>query len=452
MFDDDDMPLSGTGLEMGDRVTVVARTGTPLHLRLTCDAISSGGDAKLLQAVTELRLHQSAVHPKKWRAALLRAQPPVLPRLVACLDSEQDSLQHEAACVLLNYLHWCSMQQLVEAGALPPLVQLAASHKLSRIRTTGALCLGNLCNEADAICTAVVEAGGLRALCEGYLLDPGDADVRRTVSWAVGSCFITSRSVLCPEQEDEYRLAARVLNTVLSSEDRYVTGLQRIPAEQDQRGVGVGQLHTGHTTPHHTTPHHTTPHYRSSPDDHEEAWESVWRLACSGEQGPLVLLSGFPDVAEKAVAVILDSQRTDEQQETTACLLATLCNKERTLQAVIDAGFLGRAGEMVAAFGGAHSAVDSVFAALERIAVHQSWAFWSEESVWDVIGEGLQSQRHRVRHSAWCCCRALRSIKPFAKRSALINRISLRKRQLAASAILRCLHTTPRNVRPAGWR
>eukprot|EP00754_Rhynchopus_humris_P024336 Rhum_TRINITY_DN14888_c2_g3::Rhum_TRINITY_DN14888_c2_g3_i1::g.124979::m.124979 len=220
VLDDDDMPLSGTGLQMGDRVTVVARTGTPLHLRLTADAIRFGSDAELLQAVTELRI-QLETDPKEQRVAtLLGAQPPVLPRLVACLSSEQVDLQHEAACVVSIVIRQGdegTLQQLIEAGALPPLVQLAASHESSRIRKTGAECLGGL-GSPDAIYTAMAEAGGLRAVCEGYLLDPADADMKQVIR-AIGCC--TGR-VVRAEQEEEYRLAARVLGTILSSEAGYV--------------------------------------------------------------------------------------------------------------------------------------------------------------------------------------------------------------------------------------
>eukprot|EP00754_Rhynchopus_humris_P024341 Rhum_TRINITY_DN14888_c2_g3::Rhum_TRINITY_DN14888_c2_g3_i5::g.125017::m.125017 len=226
VLDDDDMPLSGTGLQMGDRVTVVARTGTPLHHRLMTDAIRSGSDAELLQAVTELRIHLET-DPKEWRVAtLLGEQPPVLPRLVACLSSEQAGLQHEAVCVVSIVILRLrrdkdALLQLVEAGALPPLVQLAASHESSRIRKNSAKCLGNLGTSPLAIYTAMVEAGGLRAVCEGYLLDRADADMKQVVSWAIGCCtgrWGADRRFAW----EEYRLAARVLGTILSSEDGYV--------------------------------------------------------------------------------------------------------------------------------------------------------------------------------------------------------------------------------------
>eukprot|EP00754_Rhynchopus_humris_P024337 Rhum_TRINITY_DN14888_c2_g3::Rhum_TRINITY_DN14888_c2_g3_i2::g.124988::m.124988 len=426
VLDDDDMPLSGTGLQMGDRVTVVARTGTPLHHRLMTDAIRSGSDAELLQAVTELRIHLET-DPKEWRVAtLLGEQPPVLPRLVACLSSEQAGLQHEAVCVVSIVILRLrrdkdALLQLVEAGALPPLVQLAASHESSRIRKTGAECLGGL-GSPDAIYTAMAEAGGLRAVCEGYLLDPADADMKQVIR-AIGCC--TGR-VVRAEQEEEYRLAARVLGTILSSE-------------------------------------------AGSPVD-EVAWKAVWRLIYYSERPQAMLSAEFPDVAEKAVAVVVDSRRTDVQRVTAASLLGCLAERERMLmQVVVFSGFLARGAEIVAAYRDPHPVVDAVFRELCRIACAHSWDFWCEESLWDAVGgnvdvpsatrAGTHSRRPDFSEYALGCIWVLQTIEPKARRNELLDKIRQcrqsgnKKRRLAASAILRCLSARqPRRYPVQAWK
>ena len=243
VLEDDDTPLSDTGLQQGDTVTVVAKKGSALHLRILADTIHYGGDDDKYLAVQSLRQQLSKSSAEGWAAVIpkiLSAQPPVLPKLIACLDSDEDRMLHEAVWTLSNLCAGGTREtkQVVRAGALPHLVRRASSHPSAHIRETSAWCLGNMAGDTKAISTQMVEAGGLRALSEGYLINPDASDVKKVVSWAIGYCVRTGLSSV-GEREDECRQAALALGKIVTRKPWYDVGVVIVDTSL-QSGGGWG--------------------------------------------------------------------------------------------------------------------------------------------------------------------------------------------------------------------
>eukprot|EP00754_Rhynchopus_humris_P047780 Rhum_TRINITY_DN7335_c0_g1::Rhum_TRINITY_DN7335_c0_g1_i1::g.22534::m.22534 len=379
VFEDDDTPLCDTGLQQGDAVSVVAKKGSALHLRMLADTIHYGNDDEKYLAVQSLRQQLSKSSAEGWAAVIpkiLSAEPPVLPKLIACLESEDDRLLHEAVWTLSNLCAGGTREtkQVVRAGALPHLVRQASSHTSAHIRETSAWCLGNMAGDTKAISTQMVEAGGLRALSEGYLMDPDAADVKKVASWAIGYCVRTGLSSVA-EREDECRQAALALGKIVT----------RQPLDAEDTG---------------------------------NAWDSLSRLT-RREGGSLLVLSVIPDVADLAVRAILDSDNlntpatsSDTANATLAAvqLIADLTSEDdpRPTQAVIDAGLLGLSREMHELFDGADDKHrpkmrDSLFLALSNISSGTSTQrryLLNDSVVWDTIELGLTATKPSIVYSA----------------------------------------------------
>jgi len=118
----------------------------------------------------------------------MRAELAQLPAMLAALRSADPAQQYQAVCAfrkLLSVEHNPPIQQVIDCGAVPRLVEMLSWFHNDRIQFEAAWALTNIASGTQAQTRSVIAAGGIRAFVS--LLGSPKEDVKEQAVWALGN-------------------------------------------------------------------------------------------------------------------------------------------------------------------------------------------------------------------------------------------------------------------------